>query len=201
MRYVQIAVVVVLLLFASFALADDAEKGRAAFQSGDYETALAIWQPLAEAGHADSQFGLGQMYGNGFGVMMDDALAIKWYAIAAEQGHAKAQFNLAVMHQNGWGFPQSDAEAMKLYVLAAEQGVSPAMIALGRYYAMDFLDSYDPVLAYKWFQLAYLLHDMDASMKLETIKSKLSAEQLAEGDSLIASWSEKHAGLLARQGD
>jgi hypothetical protein len=190
---------VITVLFAAFAFADDAQKGRAAFQSGDYETALAVWQPLAESGHADSQFGLGQMYGNGFGVAMDDALAIKWYGLAAEQGHPQAQFNLAVMYQNGWGLPQDDAAAMKLYTLAADQGVSPAMIALGRFYSMDFLDSYDPVLAYKWLKLAYLLHEIDAGTKLDAITSDMSAEQIAAGEALVATWSTKNANLLANQ--
>ena len=199
MRCVQLAIFAVMLLFITTAVADDSEKARMAFQSGDYETALAIWQPLAEGGHADSQFGLGQLYGNGFGVSMDDALAIKWYSLAAEQGHANAQFNLAVMHQNGWGLPQSDAEAMKLYALAAEQGVSAAMVALGRYYSMDFLDSYDPVLAHKWLKLAYLLHDIDAGPKLDAIESKMSAEQIAASESEVAAWSRQHESLLAKQ--
>ncbi len=199
MRHAQISVSAVLLLFVFPTFADDAQEARAAFESGDYETALAIWQPLAEAGHADSQCGLGQMYGNGFGVMMDDALAIKWYSLAAEQGHAKAQFNLAVMHQNGWGFPQSDVEAMKLYALAADQGVSPAMIALGRFYAMDFLDSYDPVLAYKWFKIASLLRDLDASQKLDAIVAQMSDEQMAEGEGLVKSWTDKNASAMTGQ--
>ncbi len=199
MRYIQIAIFAILLVFAPYTLADDSDKARAAFESGDYETALAIWQPLAEAGHADSQCGLGQMYGNGFGVMMDDALAIKWYGLAAEQGHAKAQFNLAVMHQNGWGVPQSDVEAMKLYALAADQGVSPAMIALGRFYAMDILDSYDPVLAYKWFKIAYLMHDIDASQKLDAIEGQISDEQRAAGENLVKSWTDENAGVMANK--
>lgn len=199
MRSTRCALLATMLLLTTTVLADDAQKGRAAFQSGDYETALTVWQPLAEAGHADSQFGLGQMYGNGFGVPMDDALAIKWYSLAAEQGHAKAQFNLAVMYQNGWGLPQDDAEAMKLYAMAADQGVSPAMVALGRFYSMDFLDSYNPVLAYKWLKLAYLLRDMDASPKLDAIEGQMSAEQIAEGDVLVSAWSDQHSEVLAAQ--
>ncbi len=199
MRSVQMAYLAVMLLFVSTAVADDADKANAAFQSGDYETALAIWQPLADSGHADSQFGLGQLYGNGFGVSMDDALAIKWYSLAAEQGHAKAQFNLAVMHQNGWGLPQSDTEAMKLYALAAEQGVTAAMVALGRYYSMDFLDSFDPVLARKWLKIAYLLHDIDAGPKLDAIEGKMSTDQLAASDAEVAAWSRQHENLLASQ--
>ena len=177
---------------------DDSQQGFDAYNSADYETALAVWQPLAEAGDAKSQFGLGQMYGNGFGVMMDDDLAIKWYGSAAEQGHAQAQNNLAVMHQNGWGVPQSDAEAVKLFALAAEQGITEAMLALGRFYAMDFAEEYDPVQAYKWLSLAYLLENFDAGVKRETLAEHMTAEQVAESDALVEDWSNSHAELLAK---
>lgn len=185
------------ILLASLAWGGDSEKGFYAYNSADYETALAEWQPLAESGDADSQFGLGQMYGNGFGVMMDDALAIKWYGLAVDQGHAQAQCNLAVMHQNGWGVPQSDAEAMKLFALAAEQGISEAMVALGRFYALDFAEEYDPVQAYKWFSIAYLLENIDASVKRDAVKEKMTVEQVAAGDVLIKDWSDNHETLLA----
>ncbi len=137
------------LVVASAVWAEDFQKGLDAYNSADYETALAVWQPLAESGDAGSQYGLGMMYGNGFGVMMDDALAIKWYELASGQGHGGALCNLAVMYQNGWGMSPNEEEAVRLYALAAEQGVAEAMTALGRYFSMDFSDAYDPVQAYK----------------------------------------------------
>ncbi len=187
------------LLFVFSAWGEDSQKGLDAYSSGDYETSLAVWQPLAESGDADSQYGLGMMYGNGFGVMMDDALAIKWYGMAAEQGHAGAQCNLAVMHQNGWGVPQNEEEAVRLFTLAAEQGVAEAMIALGRHFAMDFSEAYDPVQAYKWFSLAALLGEIDAAVKRDIIAAKLTVEQVADGNALIDLWSSGHSGLLAKE--
>ena len=76
MHYKQVVAIAASMLLASVAICDESQKGLEAYESADYETALAIWQPLAEAGDADSQFGLGQMYGSGVGVEMDDALAI-----------------------------------------------------------------------------------------------------------------------------
>ena len=37
------------------------------------------------------------MYGNGEGVLKDDAEAVHWYRLAADQGNASAQNNLGVM--------------------------------------------------------------------------------------------------------
>lgn len=197
MRISRIILVAGLLLLTPFVWSADFQNGLDAYNSADYETALAEWQALAEAGDAGSQFGLGQMYGNGFGVMMDDTAAIKWYGLAAEQGHAGAQCNLAVMHQNGWGVPQNDVEAIRLFGLAADQGVTEAMLALGRFYAMDFAEDYDPIQAYKWFSLAVLLDDLDAGAKRDAIFPKMTAEQVAESDALVAAWSGSHTSLLA----
>jgi uncharacterized protein len=190
---------IIALLFAFSAWSSDSQKGLDAYNSMDYETALAIWQPLAEAGDADSQFGLGMMYANGFGVELNDALAFKWYGLAAEQGHARAHCNLAIMYQNGWGVAPDEEKAISYYKLAAEGGDVPSMTALGRYYAMDFSAEYDPVQAYKWFSLADLLEDRDAALKREVIAAKMTAAQIAEGEELVATWSSKHAELMARQ--
>lgn len=180
------------LTFAAISWSGDFKKGWDAYSAGDYATALSEWQELADAGDANAAYGMGLMYGNGFGVDMLDDQAIKYYSIAAEQGHADAQFNLAVMHQNGWGVPQSDETANEWYLLAANQGVTAAQIALGRYYAMDFLDSFDPVEAYMWFSLAEDLGDVDAADKREFVASRMTAEQVAEGDRRVAAWQAAH---------
>lgn len=187
------------LLVATNAWGGDAQKGFDAYNGADYETALRLWQPLAEAGDADSQYGLGQMYGNGFGVPMDDALAIKWYGLAAEQGHAQALTHLAVMHQNGWGVPQSDEEAIRLFTLAADQGVVEAMMALGRYFAMDFCEDYDPVVAFKWYGIAEMLGDLDAPMKRQSVATNMTAEQIAEANGMVDLWSNSNSNLLVKK--
>jgi TPR repeat protein len=188
----------VVLLLASVAWSGDFNKGWRAYSSTDYATALAEWQELADAGDVKASYGMGLLYGNGFGVDMNDELALKYYGYAAENGHADAQFNLAVMHQNGWGVPPSDESANKWYKLAAEQGIAGAQIALGRYFAMDFLDSYDPVEAYKWFKLAERLGDIDAASKREFVASRMTAEQVAEGDALVRAWLDSHKNLPAK---
>jgi len=47
---------------AETALAGPFEDGVAAYQRGDYATALRLLQPLAEHGNADAQFNLGIIY-------------------------------------------------------------------------------------------------------------------------------------------
>jgi len=82
------------------------DEGVAAYDRGDYATAVEEWLPIAEQGNADAQYNLGIMYDNGYGVPQDYAEAVRWYRLAAEQGYAKAQFVLGVMYDNGRGVPQ-----------------------------------------------------------------------------------------------
>ncbi len=82
------------------------DEGEAAYQRGDYVTALREWRPLAEQGDVNAQFLLGAMYDKGLGVPQDYAEAVKWYRKAAEQGYAGAQNNLAFMYDDGEGVKQ-----------------------------------------------------------------------------------------------
>ena len=56
---------IVLLGGAGLSANADLEKGLAAYEKGDYTTALREWKHLAEQGNASAQFNLGVMYDNG----------------------------------------------------------------------------------------------------------------------------------------
>ena len=60
----------------------DWDEGVAAYQRGDYATALREWRPLAEQGNAASQALLGGMYGLGRGVPQDYVQAHVWINLA-----------------------------------------------------------------------------------------------------------------------
>jgi TPR repeat protein len=173
--------------------------GQDAYNSGDYQTAITEWQPLAEAGHADGQFGMGLLYANGFGVPLDDEQALKWYLLAAAQTHAEAQCNIAVMYANGWGVPQSDDEAFKWYSLAADQGVTPAQLGLARMYVGGFGVAKDNVQAHKWFAIAAELGDYNAASKRDSLAAKMSADEIAEANGLANSWWKDFQNLHANQ--
>ena len=70
----------------------------AAYGRGDYATAVRGFLVHAEQGDASAQFNLGLMYGNGRGVLKDEAEAVRWYRLAAEQGDATAQYGLGFMY-------------------------------------------------------------------------------------------------------
>jgi TPR repeat protein len=103
--------------------ADTWDDGVAAYNRGDYETAVRLLRPLAEQGDARAQLHLGTMYFLGNGVPQDYAEAEKWYRKAAEQGDAAAQYNLGLMYYEGNGVPLDYILVHMWLNLAAAQGM------------------------------------------------------------------------------
>ena len=148
----------ILLMFfmtlSSPVAAQDFQKGYAAYQAGDFATAIQELTPLAEVGNASAQYYLGNIYSDGQGVPQDNAEAVQWYRLAADQGNAFAQYNLGNMYINGQGVPQDPAEAVKWFRLAAEQGYAFAQYNLGVMYGNGRGIPQDPAEAVKWYRLA-----------------------------------------------
>ena len=72
-------------LLCSVNASADYERGLAAYNSGDYETAYREWRRQASLGHADSQFRLANLHYKGEGVLQACEEAVHWYTKAA--GH------------------------------------------------------------------------------------------------------------------
>ena len=91
----------VLIVIFCMALAAPAwagfDEGVAAYERGDYETALQEFRPLAEQGLADAQTALGWMYYLGRGVLQDYVRAHMWYNLAAAQGDNAAAKNREIV--------------------------------------------------------------------------------------------------------
>ncbi len=92
-----LATLVVSLSLAAPGVAGPFEDGRAAYNSGDYATALRLWLPLAEQGDAIVQFNLGLLYYWGRGGLQDSVQdyveAHKWFNVAAAGGNLTAAGN------------------------------------------------------------------------------------------------------------
>jgi len=68
---------------------DTIRAAMAAYDRGDYATALRFIQPLANGCVATAQYILGTMYYDGLGAPQDYAEAAKWIRKAAGQGDAE----------------------------------------------------------------------------------------------------------------
>ena len=81
--------------------ARDFEAGLAAYDTGDYQSALKQWTLAAESGNPKAQYNLGLMYHFGLGVAVDEGEAARWFSAAAGAGDAEAQHNLALLYERG----------------------------------------------------------------------------------------------------
>ncbi len=156
----------------------------AAYQKGDYATAVALFQPLAEDGDASAQVALGVMFDNGQGVAQDYAEAVKWYRLAAEQGNADGQVALGTMYDNAHGVAQDDKEAVKWYRLAAQQGDSVAQYNLGVMYKNGRGVPPDAKRAYLWFNVAAAKGQNDAIEKRDLAAEKMTAAEIAQMEAM-----------------
>lgn len=140
---------IVCLAFASGSMPAHAgfDQALAAFEAGNYPVALKELRPLAEKGHARSQYALGVMAENGFGMPRNLPQAAAWYLKAAKQGNTDAQFNLGAMHEHGIGMPANPAQAARWYRPAAEGGDIDALSNLGVLYEKGEGVPQDKVLA------------------------------------------------------
>ena len=95
------------------------DEGLAAYERGDYATALREYRKAAERGDYFSQYNLGYMYQEGQGVPQDYAEAVRWYRKSAEQGDVKGQSALGLMYERGQGVAQDYVRAYMWFNLAA----------------------------------------------------------------------------------
>ncbi|WP_227496388.1 SEL1-like repeat protein [Massilia litorea] len=94
------------LLYAAFlfvslpaAAANDLASANTLFEQKRYTEALTLYTRLANAGNADAQQHLGQMYWYGEAGVVDEAKAQAWFRKAAAKGNAVAASSLVVMQQ------------------------------------------------------------------------------------------------------
>jgi uncharacterized protein len=125
MRLLKLLLVLFVCAAAVPAVAEPFEDAKAAYNSGDYATALRLYRALADAGDLRAQNNLGRMYEQGQGVPQDNAMAVSWYRKAAEQGQATAQNNLGLMYEHGQGVPQDYVLAHMWLNLAASRFKPP----------------------------------------------------------------------------
>jgi TPR repeat protein len=195
-RFIRTTLLAIALFSSAAVFGANLEQGLAAYARGDYDTAWANCQPLADEGNVDAMFCVGQMYANGFGVAMDDAQAMKWFGLAAGEGHPEAMYRLAVMHANGWGVPMNDVPAAGFYRLAAGFGYVPAQSAMGYCYKHGAGVEKDLVKAYMWFAVAANNDDLSAAAERDKVADRLTPEQLQQGKADVAAYLASHEGQV-----
>lgn len=152
-----------------------------------YGGAMRWYQRAAEAGSADAQFLLGQLYEAGVGRRRDLAAAATWYRMAAEQGHRLAQYKLGLMRYGGSGVARDAAKAAEWYRKAADQGLAEAQFNLGDLYDRGMGVAASPGQAAAWYRKAARQGLGRAQFNLGLLLAGIDS---ANGDPLdpIAAW-------------
>jgi TPR repeat protein len=174
--------------FAAPVAAGPLEDSLAAYQRGDYATALRLIGPLADRGDPNAQYRLGVLYDQGHGVLQDSTAAMRWYRKAADQGNTDAQFTIGIMYAKGEGVPQDFAAAVAWYRKAAEQGYASAQNNLGTMYTQGEGVPQDFVFAHMWFNLAAAAGNQDALQNRDGVARRMTSAQIAEAQKLARGW-------------
>ena len=86
-----------------------------AYDRANYQTALKVWLDQANAGSAEAQNNVGEIYSKGLGTEPDYGMAYQWFKKAADQGFNRAKINLGYLYEEGLGVTKDSATALNLY--------------------------------------------------------------------------------------
>ena len=124
-----------LVLFACAATPASAgplEDGRAAYDRGDYATALRLWAPLADQGSPSAQYNLGGMYASSRGVSQgvphDLVQAYKWLSLAASRARGNDLREAAIKARD---LVASGMTPARIAEAAARTGAATACVVRG----------------------------------------------------------------------
>lgn len=128
---------------AAPALLEDGELTQAGQQQRDagarqigtdhHDEAYALWLPLAEAGHAESQYNIGLMTARGMGTPVDLPASLAWLRKAAAGKFRAAVVELGLrFHRGTYGVEKDQEAALRHFLDAAELGDGAGAYHAGR---------------------------------------------------------------------
>jgi hypothetical protein len=85
------------------------------YDRANYQTALKVWMDQANAGSAEAQNYVGEIYSKGLGTAPDYDMAAVWFKKSAAQGFKRAKINLGYLYEQGLGVDKDLTTALNLY--------------------------------------------------------------------------------------
>lgn len=150
-----------------------------AYDRADYKSALNVWMPSAEAGNAEAQVNVGEIFEQGVGGSPNYDAAIIWYRKAAAQGNTRGQFNLGTLYEQGLGVERDPLTALNWYRQAWGLGTDDLIFASAAERERDELRArLESALTEKDDQLELLRSQLEAAQaKLSTTSAENSEAQ------------------------
>lgn len=183
-----------------YKIANMYETGRTGEQN--YEEALKWYLEAAKQKYIRAYVSMAAWYSIGTPLTpKDDVEKLKWYRLAADAGDPESMKSVGKAYLEGRGVPRDPVIGASWYRRAIEQGhLESTLTYLASLYETGEKVPRDLVLAYAYNKV---LHNMGTNThwyrmfgkpnegvaaSVSRIATKLSPEQLAEGNSLAASW-------------
>lgn len=123
----------VLLILAGCAGGSERDAASDAYMRGDFEAAVGILHPLAEAGDAKAQFMLGKAYAAGNGVSRDADKADTWFRKAVRSGRYQHS-DVGGLYAEGKGVARDTPRGLRWYEDGARGGDTYSLHSLGMLY-------------------------------------------------------------------
>lgn len=162
----------------------DLERGIEAFEHQDYDTAMGLIRPLAEAGDTEALYFMGTFYLYGAGVEMNPVEANTWFrraydqwAVEANAGKASSMVEVGMMLNTGIGVDRDAPKALEWLRRAADLGEVSAWTELGNLYIAGDGVPRDRAEARRWYEKAVGAGDEHAASML-TWMDKHSDEEI-----------------------
>ncbi|KAI3628909.1 SKT5 [Malassezia furfur] len=112
----------------------EAEQDNATEREALIKEATSLLKRLADRGHCDSQYLIGDCCANGFGTSkgkQDFGQAYIYFTLAAKHGHPDAAYRAGTCYEKGWGCRRDAGKAVQFYRKAASLGHPGAQYRLG----------------------------------------------------------------------
>ena len=170
-----------------------------AYDRANYKTALNVWMPQAEAGDAEAQTNVGEIFERGLGGEPNYVAAKIWYEKAAAQGDKRAQFNLGTLYEQGLGVEKNMVLALNFYRQAWGLPADDLMFqSVYEEEAAKLSQQLNEQLARKNRQIA-LLEKQLSSLEKEASQNKQMQQDIAELNSMIAGLKQEQEQVIEQQ--
>ena len=158
-----------------------------------YDRARALIEPRADAGDAQAQEWMGDLYREGRGVEQNGDFAVYWYTQSAQTGRVSSYVKLARMFERGEaGVAISPEEALRYYELAGQNDDAQSLFTIAKRYADGDGVTVDKVRAAELFERAAKAGDTRAYARLGDLYADNSG--WPNDPAQAATWYERAAG-------
>jgi TPR repeat protein len=154
MKKLTLLVLSIALFIPKFAYSSDLDLAIYDLNRGEFNAAIAQFEPLVAEGYAPAQYQMGLIYLNGYGVIKNPIKAVELLHLAVSQNYSDALFDLSLLYSEGEVVKKDLNTAYTLMKKAAKKGLPRAQFNLGVMIYNGSGIPQDDFQASRWYQKA-----------------------------------------------